>query len=338
MNKSIAALITALVMCGCAQTGSTPPQADTAQTASADETTTAQETVTTQEQTTAATEVITMEEKYGDLIVELPPEGYDQAVEGVEYPVFEKYPYFSQTAGRETGINVMLPRNYDESKEYPVLYILHGFYDTEDWMARDIVALSQILTNLQDKGEAEEMIVVLPYIYCSKENKYVTGMDLENCLAYDNFINDLTTDVMPFIEENFSVAKGRENTAITGFSMGGRESLFIGITLADRFGYIGAVCPAPGLVNMPGSAMHPGQMEASEMTFGDNKPYVLLISSSKADGTVGASPDSYREIFTENGVEYLSHVMESTGHDHSSVKPHLYNFFRMLFKSEEAAD
>ena len=57
---------------------------------------------------------------------------------------------------------------------------------------------------------------------------WCTGMDLANCFAYDNFINDLTTDLMPFIEGSFSVAKGRENTAITGFSMGGRESLFIG--------------------------------------------------------------------------------------------------------------
>ena len=275
---------------------------------------------------------------YEDMIKELPPEGYDKKREGIEYPEFKKYSYYSRTAERETNVNVLLPVNYDESREYPVLYILHGFYDNEDWMARDVVALSTVLTNLQHDGEAKEMIVVLPYIFCDKDMPYCTGMDMANCLAYDNFINDLTSDLMPFIEETFSVSKNRENTAITGFSMGGRESLFIGIKHPELFGYIGAVCPAPGLVKIPGSAMHPGQLESSEMRFGEeNKPYVLLISSSKADGVVTGSPDSYRNILTENGEMYLSHIMKNTGHDHTSVKPHLYNYFRMIFKSPKSA-
>ena len=161
---------------------------------------------------------------------------------------------------------------------------------------------------------------------------WCTGMDMANCLAYDNFINDLTTDLMPFIESSFSVATGRENTAITGFSMGGRESLFIGFERPDLFGYIGAVCPAPGLVEIPGSPMHPGQMTAEEMVFADDKPYIVLVSSSQSDGVVGTSPDSYRDIMTANEVDYLSHVMKITGHDHTSVKPHLYNYIQLLFR------
>ncbi len=267
-----------------------------------------------------------------DLIVEMPPAGYDEKRECVTYPEFKMYSYYSNTAERDTNINVLLPVDYSEDKEYPVLYILHGYYDDETWMARNIVGIPQILTNLQQDGLAEEMIVVLPYIYCSKEHKTLTGMDLENSLAYDNFINDLTTDVIPFIESTFSVAKGRENTAITGFSMGGRESLFISCKHPELFAYIGAVCPAPGLVEIPGSPMHPGQILPEEMVYGDYEPKVLLISSSKADGVVTSFPDDYRKIFSDNGVEYLSHVLTSTQHDHTSVKPHLYNLFRLLFK------
>lgn len=271
-------------------------------------------------------------EQFKDIITELPPEGYEEQLEGVTYSEFQKYTYYSSTAERDTNVNVMLPPDYSENNEYPVLYILHGFYDNEGWMARSVVNLSTIYGNLLEKGEAEKMIIVLPYIFCDKNMPYCTGMDLVNCLAYDNFINDLTTDLMPFIESEFSVAKGRENTAITGFSMGGRESLFIGFQRPDLFGYIGSVCAAPGLVEVANSPMHPGQMTEDEMTFNENNPYLIFISSSKADGVVGNSPDSYRKIMTENEVEYLSHVMERTGHDHTSVKPHLYNFLKMLFK------
>lgn len=271
--------------------------------------------------------------KFESLIVELPPEGYDQVKEGVSYPKFQKLKYYSTTAERDSNVNVLLPEDYTEDKEYPVLYLLHGFYGNEDSLADKANAVSVILTNLQQSGEAEEMIVVLPYIYCSKDMPYVTAMDLENSLNYDNFINDLTTDLMPFIESSFSVAKGRENTAITGFSMGGREALFIGFSRPDLFDYIGGVCPAPGLIEIPNSPMHPGQLDKSQLRFDeDKKPRVLLISSSKADGVVTDAPDSYRAALTENGEPFLSHVLNYTGHDHTSVKPHLYNYFSLLFR------
>ncbi|MBR4223483.1 MAG: hypothetical protein IKR73_01590 [Oscillospiraceae bacterium] len=306
--------------------------ADTASETTAEETTTAAtEAETTAEETTTAEEKEIGMEQYQDMIVKLPPEGYDETREGVTYPQFQTTYYYSNTAERDTLVNVLLPTDYSEDKEYPVLYILHGFWDTQDWMARDVVALPQILTNLQLDGEAEEMIVVLPYIFCSKEMEYCTGMDDKNCLAYDNFINDLQTDLMPFIEKNYSVAKGRDNTAITGFSMGGREALFIGLQMQDVFGYVGAVCPAPGLVNIPGSPMHSGQIEPSDMVF-EQKPNILFITSSKADNVVWDSPDSYRRIFDENGEPYLTQVIDDTYHDHTSVKPHLYNYFRLLFK------
>lgn len=334
MNKNkvrfFVPMIMALLLTGCAgqsdeQTQTTAPS--TTQATAVTELTSA---------TIVETEEPIQEEPYmkqfENSITELMPEGAEDQRESITYPEFTRRSYFSSTAGRDTNVNVLLPPDYSEDKEYPVLYILHGFYDNEAWMARPVVNLSAIYNNLLADGEAKEMIIVLPYIFCDKDMPYCTGMDLKNCLAYDNFINDLTTDLMPFIESEFSVAKGRENTAITGFSMGGRESLFIGFERSDLFGYIGAVCPAPGLVELAGSAMHPGQMKAEDMVFGENEPYVVFISSSKADGVVGNNPDSYRKIMTENGVPYLSHVMEKTGHDHTSVKPHLYNFLKMLFK------
>ncbi len=320
-------MITAsMLLSGC---GSNMP-AETQTTTSA-ETTTAI-TVTTSEITTEKIQEVSYMEQFKDIITELPPESYEEQLDGVEYSEFRKYTYYSSTAERDTNVNVMLPPDYSEDKEYPVLYILHGFYDNEGWMARPAVNLSTIYGNLLANGEAEEMIIVLPYMFCDKNMPYCTGMDLANCLAYDNFINDLTTDLMPFIENEFSVAKGRENTAITGFSMGGRESLFIGFKRPDLFGYIGSVCAAPGLVEVANSPMHPGQITEEEMTFHENTPYLIFISSSGADGVVGSSPDSYRKIMTENEVEYLSHVMAHTGHDHTSVKPHLYNFLKILFK------
>lgn len=284
---------------------------------------------------TAAVPELSYMEKYQDLVVVKTEESIYKEQSGVEYAEFQKYTYYSTTAERDTNVNVLLPVGYTEEKEYPVLYILHGFWDNEEWMARPVVALNTMLSNLITAGEAKEMIVVLPYIYCSKDMPYCTGMDLTNSLNYDNFINDLTTDLMPFIESTFSVAKGREDTAITGFSMGGRESLFIGFAHPELFGYIGAVCPAPGLTKIANSPMHPGQMTGAEMVFPeDMAPYAVLISASKADGVVGTNPKTYHNVMTKNQTEHLWHELSDTGHDHTSVKPHLYNFLRLIFKEQ----
>ena len=59
---------------------------------------------------------------------------------------------------------------------------------------------------------------------------------------------------------------------------------------------------------------------------------VLLLSATQQDTVVGLFPHSYRNIFTQNKIEHIWHFMTQTGHDHMSVKPHLYNFFRMIFK------
>ncbi len=328
-------IIAAVLLTGC--TGGTSE--NTTSDVSSDTTSTSvisqQTTIADEEETEEVIdtiEEITYMEKYKDIMVEFPPEGAFDAQEQVERPEFKKYTYYSSTAERESRVNVMLPPNYSEDKEYPVLYILHGYYDNEDWMTRDVVDMCDMLQNLYDNGEAEEMIIVCPYIFVSKELAWCTGMNLTNSLCYDNFINDLTTDLMPFIESNFSVAKGRENTAITGFSMGGRESLFIGFQHPELFGYIGAVAPAPGLIPLEGSADHPGQMQMEEMRFEENAPYLLLISCSDSDGVVGTYPKSYHKILTNNDTEHLWHEISGTGHDHTSVKPHLYNMCRMIFK------
>lgn len=325
MKKAQLILSVVMALVGFAACGS--PSADVSETTASSET-----TVNETEQETAA-ETAPSEESYFEWASKTIADSSYEEKDTEAYGSFEYKSYFSNTAGRETGVNILLPPDYSEDKEYPVLYILHGFWDTEQWMARDVVGIPKMLTELYSEGKAEEMIVVLPYIFTSKEMPRCTGMDLENSLAYDNFINDLTTDLMPFIEENYSVKKGRENTAITGFSMGGRESLFIGFTRPDLFSYVGAVCPAPGLVEIPGSPMHPGQIEESELSVTEgSEPRLVYITYSDSDGVVADFPASYCKLLETNSVEHTTKILHGTGHDHTSVKPHLYDFFQVIFK------
>ncbi|MDE6424893.1 MAG: endo-1,4-beta-xylanase [Ruminococcus sp.] len=249
----------------------------------------------------------------------------------VEYGTLKKYQYYSTTRERLTNVNVLLPPGYSENEKYPVLYAMHGYWEDED----SLVAMGKVrnmLGNLISTGDAEKMIVVFPYIYTSKTQEACSGLDLANSLNYDNFINDLTTDLMPYINSNFSVKTGRNNTAITGFSMGGRESLFIGLTRSDLFGYVGAACPAPGLTPGADPSMHPGQLQENQLKPAYDIPYLLMITGGGNDGTVGNQPSLYHNILNNNGINHIWHSVTSGEHDASSVQPHFYNYLRFIFK------
>ena len=336
-RKIAAILFSCGLLTGCGETESSsaiPASAGTESTASVQmtlaETTSAAPAVT--EMTEVTSEPI-LPAAYmdicADMMTETPPEEILEERSGVTYPAFQKYTYYSQTAGRETGVNVLLPYGYTEDRSYPVLYVLHGSADTEDWMARDEVHISTMLTNLIMDGEAEEMIVVSPYIYCSKDMPRCYGLSEQDFLNFDNFINDLETDLKPFIEERFSCAKGREHTAITGFSIGGRESLYIGYSHPEQFGFIGSICTASGVVDGTGS---PCALREDEFRFQPgSEPYLLLLSAAEQDAAVRDIPFGYDRIMTENGTDHLFHRMTQSGHDVNSVISHLYNFLRMIF-------
>lgn len=249
---------------------------------------------------------------------------------GVEYGTLTKYQYYSTTRERQTNVNVLLPPGYSENEKYPVLYAMHGFWENEDALAK-MGSVRTMLGNLIAEGKAKKMIVVFPYIYTSKTQESCSGLDLENSLNYDNFINDLKTDLMPYIESNFPVKTGRNNTAITGFSMGGRESLFIGMTLSDTFGFVGAACPAPGLTPGTDLNLHPGQLQENELKPFGQTPYLTMITAGGNDGVVGSSPSSYSSILSKNGVEHIWHSVSTGSHDASSVQPHFYNYLRAIF-------
>ncbi|MDE5584476.1 MAG: endo-1,4-beta-xylanase [Ruminococcus sp.] len=258
-------------------------------------------------------------------------DGCTEEYSWVEYGTLKKYQYYSTTRERMTNVNVLLPPGYSENEKYPVLYAMHGYWEDEDSLA-EMGKVRNMLGNLISTGDAEKMIVVFPYIYTSKTQEACSALDLANSLNYDNFINDLTTDLMPYIEKNFSVKTGRDNTAITGFSMGGRESLFIGLTRSDLFGYVGASCPAPGLTPGADLSMHPGQLQENQLKPAYNMPYLLMITGGGNDGTVGSQPSAYHNILNGNGVEHIWHYVTSGEHNGSSVQPHFYNYLRFIFK------
>jgi len=58
------------------------------------------------------------------------------------------------------------------------------------------------------------------------------------------FMRMLTDEIMPFAESAYNIARNREGRAIAGLSMGGLESLDIGLHETDKFAWIGGFSSA----------------------------------------------------------------------------------------------
>jgi enterochelin esterase-like enzyme len=250
---------------------------------------------------------------------------------GITYGTIETISYDSKTTQSTRQCNVLLPPDYDETKSYPVLYLLHGIGGTHtEWLGG---SPANIIGNLIASGEAQEMIVVMPNVRAMANDSVPADvLSQENIDAFDNFINDLRDDLMPYIESHYAVKTGRENTAIAGLSMGGRESLYIGFTMLDTFGYIGAFSPAPGL--LPYSQLgYTGQLTEAEFTVpeGSPTPKLVLICNGENDNTVGTVPTTYHEALVKNNVEHIWYTIPGD-HDFTVWKNGLYNFAKRIFQ------
>ncbi len=260
-----------------------------------------------------------------DSIVMTEPQSSWDKKSGVTYPQITKEQYFSKKANKNKNYNIMLPANYDESKKYPVLYLLHGFFEDEDRMIltgnNPPIPTPQIIINAVAEGAAEEMIVVVPQVFTHPTKEGATGFgDYESSVGYDNFVDDIVDSLMPHIESKYSVATGRENTAVTGFSMGGREALRIGMKYPDKFAYIGAICPAPGVEG-------PWKWESEEAA-----PSLVLLTGGTNDDVVGLStPQGYHDNFDKAGTPHIWHVVQGGYHGDNCIRAHIYNFVRVIF-------
>lgn len=254
--------------------------------------------------------------------------------DGVDYGTIEKKTYFSKDAQREKNLNILLPPGYDQGQSYPVMYVFHGIFGSEDSMLDDSMKIQTMLGNLVASGEAEKMIIVFPQMFTTKDNIFPAFTN-ESSRAYDAIREDLENSIMPFMEENYPIKTGRENTAVTGFSMGGREALYVGVTRPQLYGYVGSVCAAPGIFpTVDGNMTHEGCMSPGEFGFGSGpSPYVLMLTCTMFDGTVGDAPESYHNALTQNGAEHIWHQLTDGDHGSISVRAHMYNFLRYVFKS-----
>lgn len=172
-------------------------------------------------------------------------------IEKITYPTRD---YFGDEAEITKQAYVYLPYNYDKSRQYNVLYLMHGIGGSEDeWgMNNDDSRIKIIMDNLIYNGLIEPFIIVTPNGRSSADHSPSSDYN-----SFYLFGKELRNDLIPYIDKNYStyaeydeagydLTKARDHRAMAGLSMGGMQTINIGLCECfDIISYFGAFSAAP---------------------------------------------------------------------------------------------
>lgn len=256
------------------------------------------------------------------------PASFDKTIFSVPYGEYRDIEYVSHITGRKRPAKVFLPPDYDEKEAYPLLVLLHGIGgDENEWLLGNV---NEIISNLISQEKASKMIIVMPNqkvrLPSEEEPEFLS---LELFEMFNRMREELHSSLIPCIEQRFSVKQGRENRAIAGLSMGGRNALYIGLSDVDKFAYIGAFEPAIGV--LPYEVEH-GLLTKETMTVSNEykDETFLFLQNGKYDDVVDGAPLLYTETLSDNKVEHEFYEFPS-GHDWDAWKNGLYHFAQRIF-------
>jgi enterochelin esterase-like enzyme len=230
--------------------------------------------------------------------------------------------YQSKSLNSMRRLTVYVPPGYDGSAgRLPVLYLLHGANADETAWTR-LGRVNLILDNMIADGKIKPFIVVMPFGYGVMPG--ARGGQGQNT---ELFSRDLREDVIPYVDSRYRALADRDHRAIIGLSMGGGESLSIGLNHLELFGYVGGFSAAIG--NTAGFAKTYSGLVADPAAT-NAKLHLLWISCGREDSLFGAAKN-FSDFLAEKNIKHI--FWETSGaHTWMVWRRCLYQVSPMLFQ------
>jgi len=260
-----------------------------------------------------------------------PPAGFRAKRENAQHGIITTVQYDSKTLSTRREMLVYTPPGYSSDKKYPVIYLLHGLNSGAGqwpyWVHADYV-----IDNLLANGKIGPVIMVFPN--CNTNITVINPKPDEQEERKDGykgygvlFENDLFKDIIPYIESHYSVYTDRDHRALAGLSMGGGQSLNLGLSHIDTFAYIGGFSSAPNTNEFGGlsdTKLLP-DLEAVR-----KKLKVLWLACGNKDGLISVSQRVHQHLKAHE-VPHVWHV-DGNAHDDTEWANNLYLFVQHIFK------
>ncbi|MBN2686180.1 MAG: hypothetical protein JXR40_12940 [Pontiellaceae bacterium] len=267
-----------------------------------------------------------------------PPAGYSDVRSDIAHGEIWTLQYNSEKLSARRQVRVYTPPGYTEDKKYPVLYLLHGIGGNDlEWM--EACKANTVIDNLIADGKIEPMVLVFPngnasIVVGDSEEFPGEGAGARRNMngQYDGwdmpFENDLFEEIIPLVESKFSVKTDSANRALAGLSMGGGQTLNIGLSNSDRFAYVGAFSSAPNTRQFGGMANNVKLIPDVDAVKKNLK--LMWVACGNKDGLLRVS-QSVHQLLKDEGIEHVWHV-DSNAHDNTEWANNLYLFAQHLFK------
>ena len=239
--------------------------------------------------------------------------------------------YVSKKFDAQRMMYVYTPPGYDTSTaKYPALYLMHGAGGIESsWFSAGRANL--ILDNLIAEGKARPMIVVMPY---GRPGPAATLVPLARGSAPAAetqppavvFPNDVVEDVIGFAEKTYRISSRADDRAIAGLSMGGNQTLLVGLTHLDLFRYVGAFSPV--IFNQSADQDFKDAFAAPAAANKKLKQFYIYCGNKD---TLFASNKSFHELLDQRGITHT--FVETEGaHVWWNWRDYLVDFAPRLFR------
>ncbi len=236
---------------------------------------------------------------------------------GAPQGVLHAHGYTSTALDIPRRAHVYTPPGYSADQTYPVVYLLHGYGDSDaSWSA--VGRANIIADHLLAQGKIEPMIIVMPHGHVAPADMTLDDWQGER----GAFETDLMTDVMPLVEANYAVRPGSDSAAIVGLSMGGGQSLSVGLSHLDTFGWIGAFSAAPRDVA--------DDERLADLLAHPDKPRLVWVGCGTED-FLYARNQKFLAWLTENSVTHTAHITDG-GHSWPIWRAYIEEFLPLIFR------
>ncbi len=135
---------------------------------------------------------------------------------------------FSTAMNKKIKVVVITPDAYAAGKEFPVVYLLHGYSGNyADWIKK--------APAIQTYADQYNLIVVCPD---GGYGSWYYDSPVDPSWKYETYVAD---ELVPWIDKNYRTTKRKEGRAITGLSMGGHGALYLAFKHPNFFGAAGSM-------------------------------------------------------------------------------------------------
>jgi enterochelin esterase family protein len=269
------------------------------------------------------------------------PAGDFYQAKDVPHGTVRIHPYHSRIQNAVRRAFVYTPPGYDGSNQrYPVLYLQHGAGEDETgWTSQGRVNF--IMDNLIAQRSATPMIIVMengggsalfvrgttrPSGTAPTTARAGAGRGGPGALN-NPFERILLTEVIPMIDANYRTLPDRDHRAMAGLSMGGGQTLSIGLAHLDTFSALGVFSGSRGMNDV--KTAYNGVFADADAF--NKRVRAFYVSIGTTENTEGAR--AFHEALDAQGIKHVYYESEGTAHEWQTWRRSLHGFAQLLFKN-----